>query len=147
MARAGDFRLAAPYDGRVSRLHNAVAAFAVLLPLAGVLGDAGLAFTMYASSVTYRLALTGTDEEGRRHAIAPTALAMRATPSAAPFFAGADNLRRTYEVRALRVRLPEVARLACAADGGRAHRVEVLLEEHAADGALRTSRAEAACTK
>jgi hypothetical protein len=141
------------YDERVMRVHHAAAAFVVLLPLAGLVGDAGLAFTMYAASVRYRLEITATDDAGRRHAIAPTALATRVSPSAAPFFAGADNLRRTYDVRRLRVRLPEVARLACAVDAGRARRVEVTLVELAgqapgeAAGAPRTTRAEASCAK
>jgi hypothetical protein len=133
----------------VIRVHHAAAAFVVLLPLAGILGDDGLAFSMYAASVSYRLEITATGDDGRRYAVAPTALAPRVSQSAAPFFAGADNLRRTYDVRKLRVRLSEVARLACAVEAGRARRVDVTLEERTPGdaGATRTTHGEATCAK
>ena len=128
-------------------MHHAAAAFVVLLPLAGIAGDAGTAFTMYATSVRYRLEIVATGDDGRRHFVAPTSLATRMSPSAAPFFAGADNLRRTYDVRKIRVRLPDVARVACAVDGA-ARRVEVTLEEHSAGSAEpRITRAEVTCAK
>ena len=131
----------------MTRLHHLAAAFVVSLPLVGTLGDAGLAFTMYAASISYRIVIDGTDGAGRRHAIAPTLLASRVGRSAQPFFAGADNLRRTYDVRALRVRLPEVARLACAADEGRSAAVTVILEERPGRGEPRTTRAEITCSR
>jgi hypothetical protein len=68
---------------------------------------------MYARATWFRLEIAARDREGGDHVISPTSLARRVTGSAAPFLAGSDHLRRTYDVGILRARLVDVARLAC----------------------------------
>ena len=131
----------------VTRLHHAAAAFVVLLPVLGHLGDGGLAFTMYATTERYRLEIVTEQRDGTRVAIAPTLLARRVAPAAQPFFAGADNLRRTTDVRVLRARLHEVAVLACLDAGEGARAVTVSLFEEPTRDAPRTTRAEASCAR
>ena len=129
----------------VTNIHRAAAAGVVLLPLLGLLGGTrGLAFTMYASSVWFRVDIVATDAEGRSFPIPPTALAAHVGASAAPFFAGSDHDRRTYDVTPLRTQLAEVARLACRVEGARAVAVDVTLFERRR-GEVRETKSRARC--
>jgi hypothetical protein len=125
--------------------HLAAAITVALLPLVGFFaGTRGLAFTMYAESVWFRIDLVAMGADGLPHTIAPTALAPHVGPSASPFFAGSDHYRRTYDVTPLRQQLEEVARLACRVEGGRAVSVEVTLFERRSHG-VRETRSNVKC--
>jgi hypothetical protein len=122
----------------VSHFQRGIAAFVVLLPVL-----TGARFTMYASSVEFRLEIVARDPSGGARAISPTALAARVGPSAAPFFAGSDHFRRTYGEVPLRHHLGDVARLACAEDG-QAAEIEVVLFERRR-GEVRETRERRPC--
>lgn len=129
----------------VTNIHRAAAVTVAFLPLMSLFGSTrGLAFTMFASSVWFRIDIVATDADGRRFPIAPTALAAQVGPSASPFFAGSDHDRRTYDVTPLRTQLPDVARLVCRLEGERATSVEVTLFERR-HGAIRETKSRARC--
>ena len=129
----------------VTRIHHAAAITVAILPLIGLFGGTrGFAFTMYASSVWFRVDIVATGADGRSFPIAPTALAAHVGPSAAPFFAGSDHDRRTYDVTPLRTQLPAVARLACQVERARAMTIEVTLFERRHDG-IRETKSHAKC--
>ncbi len=124
------------------------AVFAILLPALASLGGGGLAYTMYARSVWFRLEIVGVDAGGRRHAVAPSMLASRVGGSAAPFFTGSDHFRRTYGVGALESHLAEVARLSCEADERRPAAVLVtLVMRDGASGPERARTEHATCAR
>ena len=84
---------------------------------------------MYASSCWFRFEIIARDTEGRAYEVAPTALASRATPSARPFLAGGDHVRRTYDTSAVRRHVGDLGRLACEVEHGRAATIEIALVE------------------
>ncbi len=88
----------------------------ILVPLASWLvdGRGRLAYTMYSSTVTYRLEIAWLDEGGSRHAIDPTDLADDVSSAAAPFLTGASDFRTVAQIDALRPHLLDLARSACA---------------------------------
>lgn len=86
---------------------------------------------MYASSCWFRFEILARDANGRAYEIAPTDLALRATPSARAFLAGGDHFRRTYDTAALRRHVGDLGRLACQVEAGRAATIEITLFEHA----------------
>lgn len=103
---------------------------------------------MYASSCWFRLEIIARDGEGRAHEVAPTALALHASPSARPFLAGGDHFRRTYDTAALRRHVGDLGRLACVAERGRATSIAItLVERSGSDGSLRTTRENVACPR
>lgn len=128
------------------KIRRAIVIGIMFLPLTGLLvGNGSLAFTMYASSVWFRLDILARGADGRARAIAPTLLAQKVTPSALPFLAGSDHFRRTYDISALRNHLGDVARLACDDD---AVRVEVTLFERSGDDwAIYEQREHVTCAK
>jgi len=104
----------------------------VALPAASWVGAGRgrLAYTMYSSTVAYRLELSWTDREGRRSPLAPTDVAGEVSfDSAAPFLAGAERFRVVPQIDALRAHLGDVARAACRTRP--ASSVEVVLRETA----------------
>lgn len=107
---------------------HALVAFLVCVAMPGASwldGSGSLAWTMFASSETFRLRITA-EARGRRTAFNPSALALHAVPSAAGVLAGSDHLRHAAFARLLRASLPELAQLACRASG--ADKVAVTLE-------------------
>jgi hypothetical protein len=104
----------------------------VILPAASWAGGGRgrLAFTMYSSSVTYRVDLDWIDQEGRHHSLLPTEVAGEVSfDSAAPFLAGAEMFRTVPQIDALRSHLGDVGRAACRTRP--ASSVEVVLYERA----------------
>jgi hypothetical protein len=102
------------------------------IPLASwVFGGRGrFAFTMYSSTVTYRLEIAWLDARGTRHALALTDVAREVSfDSAAPFLAGADVYRTVPQIDALRDHLRDVARAACGT--GHGPTIEIALYERA----------------
>jgi len=87
-------------------------------------GSGSLAWTMFASSASFRLEIT-TTTEGHTVAFNPSALAAHAVPSAALVLAGSDHFRHAGSARLLRPSLPELALLVCRVSGADA--VEVTL--------------------
>jgi hypothetical protein len=104
----------------------------LVIPMASwaIDGRGRWAFTMYSTTVTYRVDIASLDDQGTRHALAPTAIAGEVSfDSAAPFLAGADDWRTVAQVDALRAHLGDVARAACRV--GRGSEVEITLHERA----------------
>ena len=115
--------------------------------LAKVLGG-GAAFTMYATTTWFRVDVMARDARGRRHAVAPTALARHVVPSALPFLAGSDHFRRTNGLDPLRAQLEAVARVGCVAEP-LAQEIELTLVERAGalDGPETKRSARVACSR
>lgn len=101
----------------------------VVVPLASWATDGRgrLAFTMYASTVTYRLEVTATDAAGRRRRVDPADLAGEVSSPAAPYLRGASGFRTVAQIDPLRAHLRDVARAGCRAFTGDV--VEVVLRE------------------
>jgi hypothetical protein len=96
-------------------------------------GRGRLAFTMYSSTISYRLEMAWLDDGGRRHALPPTAVAENVSfDSAAPFLAGAEVFRTVPQIDALRAHLRDIARAGCAER--RAMAVEIVLHERPSEG-------------
>jgi hypothetical protein len=129
----------------VSRLH-ALVAFVVcaLVPgLSWLDGTGSLAWTMFASTASFRLQIE-TTTAGRRAPFNPTALALHAVPSAALVLAGSDHVRHAASARLLLPSLPELARLTCRVSA--AERVAVTLEWRPREGAaLKRAIEDASC--
>jgi len=122
------------------------AAILVILPLAARLVGWGPTYTMYASSVWFRVDVIAEDAGGHAYPLAPTELAQQVTPSAVPFLAGGDHFRRTYDVAPLRHHLDDLARLACKTQHGRAKAVSMTLFERTYRAETpRTSRVRVVC--
>lgn len=128
--------------------HRMAAGLAFCLPMLAKVGGGGAAFTMYATSTWFRLEIVAHDAEGHARVIAPTDLARRVGPTAVPFLAGSDHLRRTNDAGALRAHLADVARVACLEDFA-ASEVAIALVERAGaiDGPETITRATAACAR
>jgi len=129
----------------ITRLH-ALAACAVCVALPGLSwldGWGSLAWTMFASSGSFRLQIT-TTTAGKQASFNPTALAAQAVPSAAAVLAGSDHLRHAAAARLLRPSLPELAALTCGVS--RADSVAVRLEwKRSLDAPLQQAVTEASC--
>src|SRR5580704_5937312 len=98
-----------------------------LLVCAGVpVASGGRVYTMYASTVTYRLDVAMTMQDGSKRAVSPGDLAGRVSHAAAPFLTGAESFRTVAQIDALRGHLADVARAGC--EEG-ALSVEVVLHE------------------
>ena len=97
------------------RSHAFLAIAFVALPGAALaLGNGGgPTFSMYASSVEFRLDLVGHARGGGTMVVAPSLLAHALPPSARPFVAGAEHFRRAGDVTVLRRHLGDLGRLAC----------------------------------
>ncbi len=114
----------------------------VVLPAASWLdGTGSLAWTMFSGSRSYRLEIVAVAADGSRHALAPTALARYAGTEERPLFAAADTWRM-MSYRGIRLRLAEVAALACKL--GPAEEVEVTLFTRASLDAPEVTRVERA---
>jgi hypothetical protein len=118
----------------------------LVVPLASWVADGHgrLAFTMYASTVDYRLDIAQLDNLGARHAVGLTEVARNVSFDwAAPFLAGAETYRTVPQIDALRDHLRDVARAACRNRSGSI--IEIALHERPS---TRTSDAESAdrCT-
>lgn len=116
-----------------------MAAIFVALPFVGP------AFTMYASSVEFRVAIVGRTEGGARIAV-PTFSLVHAFPrSGQPLLMGTEVFRRTTDVSVLRRHLDDVAKVGC-----HEHRelvnVEVVLTERTRKGTIE-SRGHATCPR
>jgi hypothetical protein len=83
----------------------------VVVPLASwVVDERGrLAFTMYSSTVSYRLEIARWDDRGLRSTLDPTEVAEDVSSSAAPFLVGAEVYRTVAQIDALRAHLRDVA--------------------------------------
>lgn len=123
------------------RSHKLIALAFVGLPAATLaFGDGGLAFTMYASTVEFRLEIAGHTRTGASRVVAPTSLAASLPPSARPFVAGADHFRRAANVAALRRHLDDLGRVACRQDDSLADVVIMLVERSAESSSQRVAR-------
>jgi hypothetical protein len=112
------------------------------LPLGSWLfAGGGLAYTMYSSTVAYRLEIVAYDAAGRATPVPPADLVPRVSAHAAPFLQGAAQLREVPQIDALRAHLADLGRVACR--HAAAARVDVVLHEkppgEAAD-VIRTAR-------
>jgi hypothetical protein len=103
----------------------------VVIPLASwvIDGRGRFAFTMYASTVTYRLEIAELDEGGVRRTLDPAQVAQDVSSSAALFLAGADAYRTVAQIDPLRDHLRDVARAACR--NRRGSTIEITLRERA----------------
>jgi len=101
----------------------------LVVPLASWLvgGRGSFAYTMYSSTVTYRLEIAWLDDDGSRHPVDPNEVAGEVSSPAAPFLAGAGDLRTVAQIDALRAHLADVARAACKGRHGRV--IEIALHE------------------
>ena len=88
-------------------------------------GWGSLAWTMFASSGSFRLQIT-TTTAGLEQPFNPTTLAAHAVPSAAAVLAGSDHFRHAAAARLLEPSLPALAELTCELSGADA--VAVALE-------------------
>jgi hypothetical protein len=122
---------------------------AICLPIVVRLLGGSAAYTMYAGSTWFRLEVVAFEgDTGGSRAIPPTSLAGSVTPAARPFLAGADHLRRTYDVTVLRNHLADVARVACAAEpSARSIRITLVARSASADGPERTTSEHVACAR
>jgi hypothetical protein len=108
-------------------------------------GRGRFAFTMYASTVTYRLAIAQIDEGGARRTLDPARVAEDVSSSAAPFLAGADGYRTVAQIDALRDHLRDVARAACRSRRGST--IEITLHERSAPRASESPDDDAAAAQ
>jgi hypothetical protein len=99
----------------VTRLHFAVALFlGLVLPgYSWIDGSGWLAWTMFATSSTYRIAVRVTDGAGVSHVVNPTELARFAQGDAATYLSGADHFRHAPVASTLRRNLHGIAHLGC----------------------------------
>lgn len=87
----------------------------VALPLGSWLidGRGGLAYTMYARTLSYRLEVTALGAGGERHPVELSRVAGAVSSPAAVFIANADAFHTAATIDALRDHLVDVARAAC----------------------------------
>jgi hypothetical protein len=98
------------------------------LPLGSWLFAGGaLAYTMYSSTVAYRLEIVAYDTGDRATPVPPSDLVPRVSAHAAPFLQGADRLREVPQIDALRAHLADLGHVACR--HAAAVRVDVVLHE------------------
>jgi hypothetical protein len=93
-------------------------------------GRGRFAFTMYATTITYRVEITQVDGAGRCSTIDPTDVAGEVSSFAAPYLVGMSAFRTVSQVDALRAHLGDVARAACRSRRGST--IEVALFERPA---------------
>jgi hypothetical protein len=109
-------------------------------------GSGWLAWTMYASSASYRVRIAGFDERGKSRWVSPTAVAARSATDLQATLAGSEGFRHGPQGITLRGRLPLVADFACQLSGAR--RVAVTLEERRTlDAPITTTRIERKCVE
>jgi hypothetical protein len=100
----------------------------VVLPIGSWgISRGSLAYTMYATTVVFRLEVVGYDPQGHLVPLSPSELARHTSPFAAGFFFGAEEPRELPQIDALRAHLADVGRLGC--DQSSSARVEVTLFE------------------
>jgi len=101
----------------------------LVVPLASWLfdGRGRFAYTMYASTVTYRLEMASVESSGVRRSIDPSEVAGEVSSPAAPFLGGAGDFRTVAQIDALRAHLADVARAACRVRP--ASMIEIVLHE------------------
>lgn len=130
------------------RRHVAIAVAFAALPAFSKLVGGGLDFTMYASTVEFRLQLLGSDADGRPRVVPPSSLAFALPPSARGFVAGADHFRRSGGVLSLRRHLGDLGQLACHEQPALT-RVTVTLFERSADhrDGTKESSVEVPCSR
>lgn len=129
----------------MTRVHTLVAfVVCVALPaLSWLDGSGSLAWTMFASTASFRLEIE-TTKDARRAAFNPSSLAAHAVPSAAVVLAGSDHWRHAGSARLLLPSLPELAQLSCRVSG--ADEVAVALKwRRREDAALERAVAKASC--
>jgi hypothetical protein len=98
------------------------------LPLGSWLFAGGaLAYTMYSSTVAYRLEIVAYDAGDRATPVSPADLVPQVSAHAAPFLQGAYQLREVPQIDALRAHLADLGRIACR--HAAAVRVDVVLHE------------------
>ncbi len=99
----------------MTRLHFAVALLLglVLPAYSWINGSGWLAWTMFATSSTYRIGVRVTDDAGVAHVVNPTELARFARGDAATYLSGADHFRHAPVASSLRRNLPGIAHLGC----------------------------------
>ena len=92
----------------MTRLHLAVAVFLglVLPAYSWINGSGWLAWTMFATSSTYRIAVRVTDAAGATHVVNPTELARFAQGDSATYLSGADHFRHAPVASSLRAKSP-----------------------------------------
>lgn len=125
--------------------HALVAVLACVALPAASWGDGSgfLAWTMFSGSRSYRLEITAIAPDGARRALAPTALTRFVGIEERPALAAADTWRM-MPYRGLRLRLAEVAALACRL--GPAAEIEVnLLTRRTLDAPPESRVARARC--
>ncbi len=111
-----------------------------------VLGSGELAWTMFAKSETYRLALLGIARDGRETRIDPRSLSPLVGASVRYFLPAPDAWRHEPMAVTFRTGLPYFAALACRL--GSFERVEALLEERSdLDAAPLLTRAGVRCRR
>lgn len=101
----------------MTRLHLVTAVlFGVVLPgYSWIDGSGWLAWTMFATSSTYRIAVRVTDHEGAIRVVNPTELARFARGDSATYLSGADHFRHAPVGPSLQRNLSGIAALACRA--------------------------------
>ncbi|AKV00018.1 hypothetical protein AKJ09_06681 [Labilithrix luteola] len=114
-----------------------MAAVFAALPLVGP------AFTMYASSVEFRVAIVGRTANGGRFTVPPISLAHAFPPSGRALLMGTEVFRRSTDVAVLRRHLDDVAKVACREHPGFAE-FDVALTERTAKGVVE-SKGQATC--
>ena len=99
----------------MTRLHATIAVLlGIVLPAySWVDGSGWLAWTMFATSGTYRMHVRVTDRNGVTHVVNPTELARLSQGDAATYLSGADHFRHAPVGGSLRRNLPGLAALSC----------------------------------
>jgi hypothetical protein len=99
----------------MTRLHFAVAlVLGLVLPASSWINGSGwLAWTMFATSSTYRILVRVTDGAGATHVVNPTELARFAQGDSATYLSGADHFRHAPVASSLRRNLHGIASLGC----------------------------------
>jgi hypothetical protein len=91
---------------------------AVVLPATSWLDGSGrFAWTMFSKSETYRLEIDVVDTGGAKRPLSPSALAMRAGPTARAYLGGTEAFRHAPVASTIRRHLSEIGALACAERG------------------------------
>lgn len=118
---------------------------AVALPAGSIVfGSGELAWTMFSKSETYRLAVTGVAQDGRKRPIDPRALAPLLDATAAYYLPAPGQWRHDAMGVTFRTGLPHLTALACRL--GTYQRIEALLEERShLDAAPVPTRANVRC--
>ena len=126
---------------RWALLHRVLAGLVcVVIPAQSWLdGRGSRAWTMYAGSASYRVRIIAYDEAGRARWMSPTELAARSSGDLASVLSGAEGFRIGAQGFALRSRLPDLARFACAVSHADHVTLSLSLREHADDPVVETT--------